>query len=85
MKLVTNMKIEIEVIEDGKPGLWYRLNQLPNAFVWLRDSTAKAYVKEMETVPEFQGGVIKPGHSTTFVHYDTFVDFLRWKDKLKYR
>lgn len=78
-------KLQIEIKEKVDKGIWYRLGLLPESFVGLSDSTAKAYTKEMESIPEFSGGIIKPGHSITFVNYDTFVAFLKWKEENKYR
>ena len=80
---VTNLQIEIK--EKVDKGIWYRLGLLPELFVGLSDSSAKAYTKEMENLPEFGSGVLKPGHSTTFVNYDTFVEFLKFKEENKYR
>lgn len=80
---VTNLQIEIK--EKVDKGIWYRLGLLPELFVGLSNSTAKAYTKEMESIPVFSGGVLKPGHSTTFVNYDTFVEFLKFKEENKYR
>lgn len=80
---VTNLQIEIK--EKVDKGIWYRLGLLPELFVGLSNSTAKAYTKEMENLPVFSGGVLKPGHSTTFVNYDTFVEFLKFKEENKYR
>lgn len=77
------MKIEIK--EKVDQGIWYRQNLLPNLFVGLSQSTTKAYTREMESIPEFSGGVLKPGHSTTFVNYETFLRFLEWKDENRYR
>ena len=77
--------MQIEIKEKVDKGIWYRLGLLPELFVGLSDSTAKAYTKEMESIPDFESGVLKPGHSTTFVNYDTFVEFLKFKEENKYR
>lgn len=78
-------KLQIEIKEKVDKGIWYRLGLLPELFVGLSNSTAKAYTKEMESIPEFGSGVLKPGHSTTFVNYDTFIEFLKFKEENKYR
>ncbi|OJG21622.1 hypothetical protein RU95_GL001145 [Enterococcus avium] len=39
----------------------------------------------MEAIDEFKEGILRPGHSTTFIHVHTFIWFLRWKDENKYR
>ncbi|MBK4866670.1 hypothetical protein CU012_1248 [Enterococcus faecium] len=39
----------------------------------------------MEDIKEFKEGILRPGHSTTFIHYHTFIWFLKWKDANKYR
>lgn len=77
--------MQIEIKEKVDKGIWYRQGLLPELFVGLSSSTAKAYTKEMESVPEFSGGIIKPGHSITFVNYDTFVAFLKYKEERKYK
>ena len=84
-KLSEVTKLQIEIKEKVDKGIWYRLGLLPELFVGLSNSTAKAYTKEMESIPVFSGGVLKPGHSTTFVNYDTFVEFLKYKEENKYR
>lgn len=78
-------KLQIEIKEKVDKGIWYRLGLLPELFVGLSNSTAKAYTKEMESLPVFSSGVLKPGHSTTFINYDTFVAFLKYKEENKYR
>lgn len=77
--------MQIEIKEKVDKGIWYRLGLLPELFVGLSASTAKVYTKEMESLPVFSGGILKPGHSTTFVNYDTFVEFLKFKEENKYR
>lgn len=67
------------------PDDWYRQSLILNKFHGMSKSTLVEYCKEMETIPEFAEGLLKPGHSTTFIHYDTFIWFLRWKEANKYR
>lgn len=85
MMLSEVFKLQIEIKEKVDEGVWYRLGLLPELFVGLSASTAKAYVKEMESMTEFSSGILKPGHSTTFVNYETFLSFLQWKDENRYR
>lgn len=64
---------------------WYRQNLLLEKFHGLSASSLNNYRKEMEGIPEFAEGVCKPGHSTTFIHYFTFLWYLRWKEANRYR
>lgn len=72
---------EKEVIPDD----WYRQSLLLKKFNGMSKSSLNAYQKEMEEIPEFSEGVLKPGHSTTFIHVHTFLWFLKWKQANNYR
>lgn len=67
------------------PDDWYRQGLLLKTFHGMSKTTLVEYCKEMETIPEFAEGILRPGHSTTFIHYHTFIWFLKWKDANKYR
>ncbi|EPF4429220.1 hypothetical protein ACSSP6_005145 [Escherichia coli] len=80
------LKQLIEAAEKTvKPDDWYRQNLILEKFHGMSKTTLVEYCKEMETIPEFAEGVVKPGHSMTFIHVYTFIWFLRWKDANKYR
>lgn len=64
---------------------WDRRDQLLKRFNGLKRPTLTLYQKEMESIPEFKKGIIKPTHSVTYVHIATFIDFLRWKEANRYR
>ncbi|MEG2295103.1 MAG: hypothetical protein RSC23_17060 [Carnobacterium sp.] len=64
---------------------WYRQGLLLEVFRGLSKPTLNNYCKEMESIAEFKEGIIKPGHSTTFVNIHTFIWYLKWKDENKYR
>lgn len=81
-----NLKELIESAEKKvKPDDWYRKSLLTEVFKGMSPSTLSAYQKEMESIPEFAEGVLKPGHSTTFIHVHTFIWYLRWKEANNYR
>ncbi len=67
------------------PDDWYRKNLLTEMFKGMSPSSLNVYQKEMETIPEFAEGVLKPGHSSTYIHVHTFIWFLKWKQENKYR
>ncbi|OYQ68299.1 hypothetical protein B9P78_00380 [Aerococcus sp. 1KP-2016] len=77
--------MQIEIKEKVDTGIWYRQISLTELFVGLSLATIKKYTTEMENLPQFQKGVLKPGHSITLVNYDTFLKFLVWKEENKYR
>lgn len=63
---------------------WYRQKLLLEKFKGMSKSTLEGYCKEMSDIPVFAEGLLKPGHSTTFIHLPTFIWFLRWKEANKY-
>ncbi|MEO1772950.1 hypothetical protein [Candidatus Enterococcus ferrettii] len=63
---------------------WYRQKMLLEKFKGMSKSTLDGFCKEMLDIQDFAEGIIKPGHSTTFIHYPTFLWFLRWKEANKY-
>lgn len=67
------------------PDDWYRQNMILKKFHGMSKATLMEYCKEMDTIPEFSEGIIRPGHSSTYVHVHTFIWYLRWKDINKYR
>ncbi|OJG40863.1 hypothetical protein RV02_GL001717 [Enterococcus gilvus] len=67
------------------PDDWYRQGLILKMFHGMSKTTLIDYCKEMEDIEEFKEGILKPGHSTTFIHVHTFIWFLRWKDENKYR
>lgn len=71
--------------KNVNPDDWYRQSLILERFHGMSKSTLVEYCKEMENIPEFAEGLLKPGHSTTFIHYYTFLWFLRWKEANKYR
>ncbi len=63
---------------------WDRKKELLIRFNGLSRSSLDNYQKEMESIPEFAQGVIKPGHSTTFINIATFIWYLKWKEANRY-
>lgn len=63
---------------------WDRKKELLKRFNGLSRSSLDLYQNEMESIPEFSEGVIKPGHSTTFINIHTFIWFLKWKEANRY-
>lgn len=59
---------------------WLRLVDIPKYFS-ISQKQATTWVNEMSDIDEFKPGVMRPGHSTTLVHYYSFIWFLRWKDE----
>ncbi len=78
-----------ELIESAEkvvnPDDWYRQSLLLDKFHGMSKTTLVEYCKEMETIPEFAEGILRPGHSTTFIHCHTFIWFLKWKEANRYR
>lgn len=76
-----------DIIEQAENKLivehWIRLKDLNGYFIGVTSYQITQYVNEMSNIDEFKPGVMRPGHSTTFVHYWTFVWFLRWKEANK--
>lgn len=64
---------------------WDRRDQLLKRFNGLKQSTLADYQREMESMDEFKHGILKPTHSVTYIHIETFVDYLRWKESNRYR
>lgn len=64
---------------------WDRRDQLLKRFNGLSKATLNVYQKEMEDIPEFKEGVIKPTHSVTWINIEIFVSYLRWKEAGKYQ
>lgn len=58
---------------------WLRLVNISERFSISRYQ-ATMWVNEMSDIDEFKPGVMRPGHSTTLVHYYTLLWFLRWKE-----
>ena len=85
MKKPTLKQLIESAEKETKPDDWYRQNLLLEMFHGMSKTTLVEYCKEMETIPEFAQGILRPGHSTTFVHVNTFIWYLRWKDENKYR
>lgn len=71
--------------KEVKPDEWYRQALILEMFKGMSKSTLSAYQKEMETIPEFAEGILKPGHSSTYIHVHTFLWYLRWKQENNYR
>lgn len=67
------------------PDDWYRQSLVLKMFHGMSKTTLIDYCREMEEIDEFKEGILKPGHSITFIHVHTFIWFLRWKDENKYR
>lgn len=63
---------------------WDRKKELLKRFNGLSRSSLDNYQNEMEAIPEFSEGVIKPGHSTTFINIHTFIWYLKWKEANRY-
>lgn len=81
-----SLKQLIEVAEkEVNISDWYRQGLLLEVFRGLSKPTLNQYCKEMESIDEFKEGILKPGHSTTFVNIHIFIWYLRWKDENKYR
>lgn len=75
----------IKVAEEKEVSTeWDRKKELLKRFNGLSRSTLDNYQSEMESIPEFAEGVIKPGHSTTFINIHIFVWYLRWKEANRY-
>lgn len=64
---------------------WDRRDELRNRFNGLSKTTLATYQKEMESIPEFKEGILKPTHGVTFFNIKTFVWYLRWKEVNRYR
>lgn len=78
-ELIESAEKKVEVAD------WYRKNLLLKKVEGVSESTLNAWQKEMESIPEFAEGIMKPGHSTTLIHYHTFIWFLRWKEATNYQ
>jgi len=63
---------------------WDRKKELLKRFNGLSKSSLDNYQNEMESISEFSQGVIKPGHSTTFINIHTFIWYLKWKEANRY-
>ncbi len=68
-----------ELIESAeknmKPDDWYRQGLILKMFHGMSKTTLVEYCKEMEAIDEFKEGILRPGHSTTFIHVHTFIWF----------
>lgn len=64
---------------------WFRRELLRKSFIGMSQSAFDNYQREMESIPEFNEGILKPGHSSTFINYNIFVWFLKWKQVNKHR
>ena len=85
MKKPTLKQLIESAEKEINPDDWYRQNLILKKFNGMSKPTLMEYCKEMETISEFSEGIIRPGHSTTFIHIYTFIWYLRWKDANKYR
>lgn len=61
---------------------WIRLGDITEWFS-VSKSQATYWVSEMSEIEDFKGGIVRPGHSITLVHYHTLLWYLRWKDENK--
>lgn len=77
---------ELIEISKGKEVVaeWDRKKELLIRFNGLSRSSLDYYQKEMESIPEFAEGIIKPGHSTTFININIFIWYLKWKEANRY-
>lgn len=85
MKKPTLKQLIESAEKEVNPEDWYRQKLLLDMFKGMSKTTLNEYQKEMETIPEFAQGILKPGHSSTYIHVYTFLWYLRWKDTNNYR
>lgn len=85
MKKPTIKELIQQVEEKDISAEWDRKKDLLTRFNGLRESTLNGYQSEMEKIPEFAEGILKPGHSTTFINLAVFLWFLKWKDANLYK
>lgn len=84
MKIPTIEEL-IEMSQDKEvEAEWDRKKELLKRFNGLSRSSLDSYQSEMERIPEFAAGIIKPGHSTTFINIQAFIWFLKWKEANRY-
>lgn len=84
MKKPTLKELIISAEKEANPDDWYRQGLILEKFHGMSKSALLQYCKEMDEIPEFAEGLLRPGPSTTFIHYQTFLWFLKWKDTNKY-
>lgn len=84
LKKPTLKELIISAEKEVNPDDWYRQGLILKKFHGMSKSTLLQYCKEMDEIPEFAEGLLRPGPSTTFIHYQTFLWFLKWKDTNKY-
>lgn len=84
MKKPTLKELIISAEKEVNPDDWYRQGLILEKFHGMSKSALLQYCKEMDEIPEFAEGLLRPGPSTTFIHYQTFLWFLKWKDTNKY-
>lgn len=63
---------------------WDRRDELMIRFHGLSRTTLNTYQREMETIPEFKQGVIKPTPSVTWININVFIWYLKWKEANRY-
>lgn len=74
------LKELVEAEEKIDPATeWERKEYVLKRYQGMSESALYRYMKEMESIPEFSDAVIKPGHSTSYIHIEKFNRFLRWK------
>ncbi len=84
MKKPTLKELIVSAEKEANADDWYRQGLILERFHGMSKSTLLQYCKEMDEIPEFAEGLLRPGPSTTFIHYQTFLWFLKWKDTNKY-
>ena len=67
------------------PAEWIRRDLMKTKFEGLSDSTLNNYQKEMDNIPEFKSGIMRPSHSISFINIHAFVWYLKWKEANRYR
>lgn len=73
-------KANLDVATD-----WDRRDQLMKRFNGLSKATLNTWQKEMESIPVFADGVLKPSYGVTFINIKIFIAFLRWKEAGKFQ
>ena len=65
---------------------WYTIKQLQQTHIdWWSETTVYRNVKKMEEHKDFKEYVIRPTGRTTLVNYEGFMEYLKWKDKNKFK
>lgn len=84
MKQPTLQQLIEQAENTVTPEHWYRKSLIPEVFIGMSKSSVDNYCNEMEEIPEFAEGIVKPGHSSTYVHMHTFIWYLKWKHASRY-